>query len=83
MLVLTNEEADLLRRALAEVKTKAFKESELTLDDTQALGALVSSLRKDGEEKETRGESPNPLSKRLFLGTIIARHDGADSPISQ
>jgi hypothetical protein len=41
--------------------------SELTLDDTQALGALVSSLSKDVEEKETRSESPNPLSKRLFL----------------
>ncbi len=80
---ITGDEAELLTRALAEVKTKAFEESELTLDDTQALGALVSSLRKDGEEKETRGESPNPLRKRLFLGTIIARHDGADSPVSQ
>ncbi len=68
---LTGDEAELLNRALAEVKTKAFEVSELTLDDTQALGALVSSLSKDGEEKETRSESPNPLSKRLFLGTIM------------
>ena len=43
---ITGDEAELLTRALAEVRTKAFEESELTLDNTQALGALVSSLRK-------------------------------------
>jgi hypothetical protein len=39
-LILTGSEADLLSRALAEVKTKVYEESETSLDDTQALDAL-------------------------------------------
>ena len=82
MLVLTNEEADLLRRALAEVKTKAFKESELTLDDPQALGPLVRVSERTEKRKKHAASLPTP-SANASLGTIIARHDGADSPVSQ
>ena len=41
-LVITDSDAELLSRALSEVKTKAHEESEAQLDDTQALNALVS-----------------------------------------
>jgi len=44
-LVLTNDEADLLSYALEEVKTKAFEESQISLDDVGALNALVSHFR--------------------------------------
>jgi hypothetical protein len=36
-LILTGSDAELLSRALAEVKTKTYGESEVSLDDTQAL----------------------------------------------
>jgi hypothetical protein len=38
-LILTGNDADLLRNALSEVKTKVCDESETSLDDTQALNA--------------------------------------------
>ena len=41
-LIITGSDAELLCRALSEVKTKAYEESEAQLDDTQALSALVS-----------------------------------------
>ena len=44
-LIITGSDADLLDRALSEVKTKAYEESEAQLNDTQALDALVSSFR--------------------------------------
>jgi hypothetical protein len=44
-LTLTGNDADLLRRALSEVKTKVYEESNASLDDTQALDALLSSFR--------------------------------------
>ena len=44
-LFLTGSDAELLNRALSEVKTKFYEESETSLDDTQALDALLSSLR--------------------------------------
>jgi hypothetical protein len=50
-LILTANDADLLRRALSEVKTKIYEESETSLDDTQALDALLSSFRTDGERR--------------------------------
>jgi hypothetical protein len=81
-LVLTGGEADLLRRALEEVKTKTFEESQISLDDVGALNALVSHLR-DAErvepDKEARQISVNPLSKRLFLGQIIGRGGSTDT----
>ena len=49
-LVLTDDEADLLGRALEEVKTKTFEESQISLDDLGALNALVSHFR-DAAEK--------------------------------
>jgi hypothetical protein len=76
-LILIGSDADLLSRALSEVKTKAYEESEAHLDNTQALNALVSFYRSfrnaanDGQEKERRQSYFSPLRKRLVLGTII------------
>ena len=81
-LVLTDDEADLLTRALEEVKTKTFEESQISLDDVGALNALVSNFR-DAEkvepDKGARQLSVNPLSKRLFLGHIIGREGSTDT----
>ena len=81
-LVLTDGEADLLSRALEEVKTKTVEESQISLDDVGALHALVSHLR-DAErvepDKEARQISVNPLRKRLFLGHIIGREGSTDT----
>jgi hypothetical protein len=81
-LILTSNDAELLSRAPAEVKTKVYDESETSLDDTQALDALLSSLRTvetEEREKEARQSYFNPLRKRLVLGTIIDRQGSADS----
>jgi len=81
-LILTGNDADLLRRALSEVKTKAHEESETNLDDTQALDALLSSFRTaetEEREKETRHTYLSPLGKHLVLGTIIGRRGDTDS----
>jgi hypothetical protein len=78
-LIITGSDAELLSDALAEVKTKAYEESEAQLDDAQALDALVSSFRSaenDGQAK--RHSYFSPLRKRLVLGTIIDRQVGAD-----
>jgi len=75
-LVLTDGEADLLSRALEEVRTKAYEESETSLDDTQALDALVSYFRTaetEGQQKERHRAYLSPLRKHLALGTIIGR----------
>jgi ATP-dependent exoDNAse (exonuclease V) beta subunit len=79
-LILTGNDAELLSRALSEVKAKVYEESETSLDDTQALDALLSSLRTvetEEREKETRHTYINPLRKRLVLGTMIDRQRGA------
>jgi hypothetical protein len=81
-LILTGNEAELLSNALAEVKTKAYEESEANLDDTQALDVLVSSFRtaeREGQEKERRHAYLSLLGERLMLGTIIGRRVDADS----
>jgi hypothetical protein len=75
-LILTGSDAELLSRVLAEVKTKTYEESEFSLDDVQALDALVSSFRNAGKEKlekERRHTYFSPLGKRLFLGTLLDR----------
>ena len=81
-LVLTDGEADLLSRALEEMKTKTFEESRISLDNVEALNALVSHFR-DAEnvepDKEARQLSGNPLSKRLFLGHIIGKEGSTDT----
>jgi hypothetical protein len=38
----SGSDADLLSRALSEVKTNVYEKSGVQLDDTQALDALVS-----------------------------------------
>jgi hypothetical protein len=79
--VLTGSDAELLSRALAEVKTKLYEESETRLDDTQALDALVSCFRnaeREGQEKEGHLAYHHLLSKRLVLGTLIDRQGRAD-----
>ncbi|MGB7901444.1 MAG: hypothetical protein WCG09_03265 [Halobacteriota archaeon] len=81
-LVLTDGEADLLSRALEEVKTKTFEESQISLDDVGALNALVSHFidaEKVETDKEARQISINPLSNRLFLGHIIGREGSTDT----
>jgi len=74
--VLTGSDAELLSRALAEVKTKLYEESEARLDDIQALDALVSCFR--NAEKEGHLAYHHLLSKRLVLGTLIDRQGRAD-----
>ena len=69
-LILTGNDANLLRRALSEVKTKVYEEFETRLDDTQALDALLSSFRAaetEEREKETRHTYLSPLGKHLLL----------------
>src|SRR5665647_2663064 len=78
-LIITGSDAELLNRALSELKTKAYEESEAQLDDTEALNALVSGFmgaESDGHEKEKLHSHFNPLRKRLVLGTIIDRQVG-------
>jgi hypothetical protein len=63
------------------IKTKAYEESKVQLDNTQALDALVSCFRRaenNGQEKEKRHSYFSPLRKRLVLGTIIDKQGGAD-----
>jgi hypothetical protein len=81
-LVLTGSDAELLSRALAEVKTKIYEESEARVDDTQALEALVScfgNAEKEKQENEGYREYRSLLSKRLVLGTLLDRRGGADT----
>jgi hypothetical protein len=85
-LILTGSDAELLSRTLSEVKTKIYEESEISLDDTQALDALLSSFRTaetQEREKERRHMYLNPLEKRLVLGTIISRKGDANSRMSR
>jgi len=80
-LIITGSDAELLSRALSEVKTKVYEESEALPDDTEALGALVSCFRnasKDGQEE--RHSYFSPLRKRLVLGTIIDRRGDSSKP---
>jgi hypothetical protein len=74
-LFLTGNDAELLSHALAEVKTKVYEESETNLDDTQALDALLSSLRtvEKEREKEKHHVHFSPLGNRLVLGTLLDR----------
>lgn len=68
-LILTGNDADLLDRALSEVKIKVYEESEARLDDTQALDALVSCFRNasnDGQEEERRHSYFSPLRSALY-----------------
>jgi hypothetical protein len=84
-LILTGSEAELLSRALSEVKTKAFEESEVNLDDTQALDTLVACFKTaegEGQEKERCHSYLSPLRKRLVLGTLLDRPVGADNRTS-
>jgi hypothetical protein len=82
-LIITGSDAELLDRALSKVKTKVYEESEAQLDDAQALDALISCFRSfrnaANDGPETRHSYFSPLSKRLVLGTIVDRPDGADS----
>ena len=75
-LIITGTDAELLSRALSEVKTKVYEESEAQLDDTQALDALVSCFKNasnDGQEEGRLHSYFSPLRKRLVLGTVIER----------
>ncbi|MGZ8880199.1 MAG: hypothetical protein ACXW1N_07750 [Halobacteriota archaeon] len=81
-LIITGSDAELLSRALSEVKTKAYEDSEAQLDDTEALNVLVSGFRtaeKEEQEEERRHSYFSPLHKRLVLGTVIKRLGSAES----
>jgi len=81
-LILTGNDADLQRRALSEVKTKIYEESETSLDDTQALHSLLSTFRsaeRQGQDKEEPHTYLSPSRKSLILGTILDRPVGAES----
>ena len=81
-LILTGSDAELLSRALAEVKTKVYEESETSLDDTQALYTLLSSFRnveREALEREERHAYLSPVRKSLVLGTLLERPVGTDS----
>jgi hypothetical protein len=81
-LILTGNDAELLSRALSEVKTKVYEESEASLDDTQALDTLISCFRnaREDEPKNDRLRAYlSPLGKRLMLGTIIGRQGDSES----
>jgi hypothetical protein len=81
-LILTGSDAELLSRALSEVKTKIYEESEMSLDDTQALNTLLSTCRSVERHEQDKEESHpylNPLRKSLILGTILDRPVGANS----
>ncbi|MFZ0926197.1 MAG: hypothetical protein WCE82_06810 [Halobacteriota archaeon] len=72
-LILTGSDAE-LSRALSEVKTKVYEETETSLDDTQALDAIVSCFKTmEKEEQETRHAYLSPLRKRLVLATLLDR----------
>ena len=78
-LIVTGNDAELLSRALSEVKTKTYEDSEASLDDTQALDALVSyfsNAETEGQQKEGHRSYLSPLRKHLVLGTIIGRQGG-------
>jgi len=81
-LILTGSDAELLSRALAEVKTKVYEESETSLDDPQALYTLLSSFRnveREALEREERHAYLSPVRKSLVLGTLLERPVGTDS----
>ena len=78
-LVLTDGEADLLSRALEEVKAKSYQESEISLDNTQALNALVSYFEDVEPGNEARQKPVDSLSKRLFLGHVIGLDGSTDT----
>jgi hypothetical protein len=72
-LILTGSDAERLSRALREVKTKVYEESETSLDDTQALDALLSSFRAaetEEREKERRHRYLSPLESILSLARL-------------
>ena len=85
-LIITGSDAELLSNALSEVKTKAYEESEVSLDDTQALEALVTcfkTVQKEEQEREKYHSRLSPLHKRLVLGTLLGRSVGADNRTSE
>jgi len=79
-LILTGNQAELLSNALSKVKKKAYEESEVELDDDQALHTLVSGFRNAEKEEPARDHAlyTNVLSKRLVLGTLVGRPNGAE-----
>ncbi|HYA33292.1 MAG TPA: hypothetical protein VEG65_04785 [Candidatus Bathyarchaeia archaeon] len=75
-LIITGSDAEILSRAIEQIKAKAYDEREVSLDDTQAFHALISGLTTAEEEEkdnETRHMYLNSLRKRMVLGTVIGR----------
>jgi hypothetical protein len=84
--VLTGSDAELLSCALAEVKTKIYEDSEASLDDTQALDALVSWFRtiekEEQEKKDVKRILPPYVSAlslvRFYIGQSVRTVARAD-----
>ena len=66
--ILTGSDAELLSRVLTEVKSKALAESEISLDNSQALETLVSYFKKEEHEKETGPGASPILTQEAFFG---------------
>jgi hypothetical protein len=77
-LILTGSDAELLSRALSEVKTKVYEKSGAKLDDNQALDALVSYFLNAEWWTGKTSLVFTPLRKCLVLGTIIDMKGNAD-----
>jgi hypothetical protein len=78
-LILTGSDAESLSRALSEVKAKVYEESETSLDDTQALDALLSSLRtteKEDQKKEARHTHLSPCVSGLSWALLSTGKQG-------
>jgi len=79
---LTGADAELLSRAIEEVKTKSFEKSKTALSDIDALEVLVSYFEREeklGPDNEACQLSVNPKGKSLFLGHIIGRGASTDT----
>ena len=73
-LVLTDGEADLLSRALEEVKTKTYQESQISLDDLEVLNALVSHFTEAEKAKPDKEACQTTISVSKKTHLDFERH---------
>jgi hypothetical protein len=71
-LILTGSDAELLCCALSEVKTKVYEESKASLDDTEALNALVSCSKtwKRNDKRSNSSSEPNAHDAEYADGKV-------------
>jgi hypothetical protein len=80
-LILTGNDADLLRRALSEVKAKFYEKPETSCMTARHLknSFRFSEALREKEGREQFTSDTGPLNKRLLIGTILRRASGVDS----